>query len=174
MIRPVAFLDFDDVLAIDQYNNAVQVLFAFRAGLPADEADLWQGLFYKPACSNLLTLHNEFEPEYVISSSWATFLSREQISEVLILTDLDFVQKNLHSAWTTVRDDSSYRLTEIGDWLESNNPSGARPYVILDDEVSGQSIFGSYLESNAVLCEPWKGLTKAKLQQAQKILRSQV
>lgn len=174
MIRPVLFLDFDDVLAIDRYNNSVQVLFAFRAGLPADEVDLSQELFYEPACSSLLTLHNEFEPEYVISSSWATFLSREQISKVLLLTRLDFVQRNLHSAWTTVRNDSSYRLTEIGDWLEINNPDGTRPYVILDDEMSGQSICGSYLESNAVLCEPWKGFTKAKLQQAQKILRSQI
>jgi len=174
MKRPVLFLDFDDVLAIDQYNNSVQVLFAFRAGLPADEVDLWKNLFYGPACSSLLALHNEFEPEYVISSSWVTFLSREQISRVLFLTRLEFVQRNLHAAWTTMRNDSSDRFTEINDWLEINNPHRIQPYVILDDQLSGQAICGSYLERNAVLCKPWKGFTKDKLKQAQKILRSQI
>lgn len=76
MLQLLIFLDFDDVLAIDPYKNSPQGMFVFRSGFIDDATGLWQGLFHELARSNLLTLHNEFEPEYIISSSWTMFLSR--------------------------------------------------------------------------------------------------
>jgi len=48
------------------------------------------------------------------------------------------------------------------------------PFLILDDMLSGQSIPGSHLECNAVLCDAWVGFTHPKLRAAQKILREQL
>ncbi|MDN4052261.1 HAD domain-containing protein [Massilia sp. YIM B02763] len=174
MLRPLIFLDFDDVLAIDPYKNSAEGMFASRTGFIDDAAGLWRGSFHEPARSNLLRLHDEFEPEYIITSSWTTFLSREQISKILLLTNLKFVDRNLHYAWTTIREDNSYRLTEIDNWLKINNTNEPRPYLILDDDLNGQSLSGSHLEINSVLCEPWAGFTAVKLKLAQLILRRQV
>ncbi len=173
LVRPVVFADLDDVFAIHQEHNSFQVLAAFKhAGLD-DVPSLWKFLFDASACKNLRTLHDEFVPEYVISSSWTSFLDRAQICEVLRRTGLDFVAENLHTEWRTPREDGSYRLTEIDGWLDMH-ALGSPPYVILDDHISGQSLPGSHLERRAVLCDAWIGFTHPKLRSAQKILRAQL
>jgi hypothetical protein len=113
-------------------------------------------------------------PEYVISSSRTLFLDRSQIVEVLRRTGLDFVAENLHAVWRPLREPGSYRLTELDGWLDSNNLVAARPFVILDDELSGQSIPGSHLEDHAVLCDEGVGFTHPKLKLAQQILHAQL
>lgn len=173
-MRPVVFTDLDDVLAIHQEHNSIQVLAAFRHAARDDVPSLWKYLFDASACKNLRTLHEEFVPEYVISSSWTLFLDRAQICEVLRRTGLEFVEENLHHDWCTPREDSSYRLTEIDGWLDMHALGTPLPYVILDDHMSGQSIPGSHLEERAVLCDAWIGFTYPKLRSAQKILRDQL
>jgi hypothetical protein len=44
----------------------------------------WSSLFNAFACVNLLSLHDEFTPQYVVSSSWTGFLRREQICDVFL------------------------------------------------------------------------------------------
>lgn len=173
-MRPVVFADLDDVLAIHQEHNSFQVLAAFKHAALDDVPSLWKHLFDASACKNLRTLHDEFFPEYVISSSWTSFLNRAQIFEVLQRTGLDFVAENLHAEWCTPRDEDSYRLTEIDKWLDTHAFGGQIPFVILDDLNSGQSLSGSHLEEKAVLCDAWIGFTHAKLRTAQKILRDQL
>lgn len=172
-MRPLVFLDFDDVLAVNRIHNSTQVLFAFKNNALEDVPELWQWVFHYSARTNLQTLHEEFHPEYVISSSWTGFLSRDQIVEVLRRTGLEFVADNLHREWRTPKESGSYRLTEIESWLDSHNLLVQRPFVILDDELSGQSIPGSHLEARAVLCDAWVGFTHPKLILAQQILRAQ-
>lgn len=173
-MRPVVFADLDDVLAVHEEHNSFQVLAAFKHAALDDVPTLWKYLFDDSACKNLRTLHDEFGPEYVISSSWTSFLDREQICEVLCRTGLEFVVENLHHDWCTQREDGSYRLTEIEGWLEMHTLGTPRPYVILDDLISGQSLPGSHLEERAVLCDAWVGFTHPKLRSAQKILRGQL
>ena len=173
-MRPVVICDFDDVLAIHKEHNSFQVLAAFKNATLDDVPTLWKYLFDASACKNLRTLHDEFGPEYVISSSWTSFLDRAQICEVLRRTSLDFVAGNLHDDWCTPREDGSYRLTEIDGWLDMHTAATPRPYVILDDHMSGQSLPGSHLEARAVLCDAWVGFTHPKLRSAQKILRHQL
>ena len=172
-MRPVVFLDLDDVLAIHREHNSFQVLAAFKNAALDDVSSLWKYLFDASACKNLRTLHDEFAPEYVISSSWTSFLDRAQICEVLRRTELEFVVENLHPDWRTPREEGSYRLTEIEGWLDVHALGTSLPYVILDDHISGQSIPGSHLEERAVWCDAWVGFTHQKLRSAQKILRSQ-
>jgi hypothetical protein len=173
-VRPIAFLDFDDVLAVHREHDSRQVEFAFKNESLDEDPELWQWVFHYSARTNLKTLHEEFQPEYVISSSWTGFLSREQICEVMRRTGLDFVAENLHAVWCTPREPGSYRLTEIERWTDKHNLVIRRPFVILDDELSGQSIPGSHLEEHAVLCDAWVGFTHPKLKQAQQILRTQL
>jgi hypothetical protein len=173
-MRPVVILDLDDVLAIHQEHNSFQVLAAFKNAALDAVPSLWKYLFDASACKNLRTLHDEFALEYVISSSGTSFLDREQICEVLCRTGLEFVVENLHHDWCTQREDGSYRLTEIERWLGMHTTGSPRPYVILDDLMSGQSLQDSHLEEQAVLCDAWVGFTHPKLRSAQKILRGQL
>ena len=172
-MRPIVFADLDDVLAIHREHNSFQVLTAFKHAALDDVPNLWKYIFDASASKNLRTLHDEFAPEYVISSSWASFLDRAQICEVLRRSGLEFVVENLHHDWCTPREEGSYRLTEIDEWLDTHALGTPLPYVILDDHISGQSIPGSHLEERAVLCDAWVGFTHPKLRSAQKILRSQ-
>ncbi|MBZ2206519.1 HAD domain-containing protein [Massilia soli] len=173
-MRPVVICDFDDVLAVHREHNSFQVLEAFKRAALDDAPALWKFLFDASACKNLRTLYEEFVPEFVISSSWTSFLDRTQISEVLRRTGLAFVAENLHQDWCTPRDEGSYRLTEIDGWLDLHALGTPLPYVILDDHLSGQSLPGSHLEERAVLCDAWVGFTHPKLRSAQKILRGQL
>ena len=173
-MRPVVILDLDDVVAIHREHNSFQVLAAFKHAALDDVPSLWKYLFDASACKNLRTLHDEFAPEYAMSSSWTSFLDREQICEVMRRTGLTFIAENLHQDWCTPREEDSYRLTEIGKWLEMHALGTPRPYVILDDLMSGQSLQGSHLEERAVLCDAWVGFTHPKLRSAQKILRGQL
>ena len=173
-MRPVVIADFDDVMAIHREHNSFQVLAAFKHAVLDDVPTLWKCLFDASACKNLRTLHDEFGPEYVISSSWTSFLDRAQICEVLRRTGLEFVVDNLHAEWRTPREDGSYRLTEIEVWLDMHAVGASLPYVILDDHMSGQSLSGSHLEERAVLCDAWVGFTHPKLRSAQRILRDQL
>lgn len=173
-MRPVVIADFDDVMAIHREHNSFRVLAAFKNASLDDVPTLWKYLFDASACKNLRTLHDEFVPEYVISSSWTSFLDRMQICEVLRRTGIEFVAENLHAEWRTPREDGSYRLTEIDGWLEMHTLGTPRPYVILDDLMSGQSLQDSHLEERAVLCDAWVGFTHPKLRSAQKILRGQL
>lgn len=173
-MRPVAFLDFDDVLAVHREHDSRKVVLAFKNDALDDVPELWQWLFHYSARANLQALHEEFEPQYVISSSWTGFLNHDQICEVLRRTDIEFVATNLHAEWCTPKEQGSYRLTEIEAWIDSNNLVTQCPFLILDDELSGQSIPGSHLEDRAVLCDAWVGFTHPKLKQAQAVLRAQL
>lgn len=172
--RPVVFLDIDDVLCVHPTVNTRQVLAALTGDETANATEVWQQVFHAAARENLRQLHAEFAPWYVISSSWTLHLTREQLCETFLRTELEFVAENLHEHWQTPRDDDSYRLVEIDAWLDTHALVAPVAYVILDDLVSGQSIPGSHLEDHAVLCDAWIGFTHPKLRTAQKIFRTQL
>ncbi len=172
--RPVVFLDIDDVLCVHRTLNTRQVLAALAGDETVDAAAVWQQVFHAAARENLRQLHEDFEPWYVVSSSWTMHLTRDQLCETFRRTGLEFVPDSLHEHWCTPRDDDSYRLVEIEAWLDTYALAAPVPYVIIDDQVSGQSLVGSHLEEMCVLCDAWVGFTHPKLRTAQKILRSQL
>ena len=90
---------------------------ALRSGNPHLAIELWANVFHQELRANLARLHHEFDPNYVISSTWSTYLSREEIQEVLISGGLGFVAASLHSNWRSATEVGSYRVTDIAAWL---------------------------------------------------------
>lgn len=173
-MRPVLFLDFDDVLAVHPVHNGFRVLDAFAQQTIETVPELWANVFNAAARRNLDVLHLEFEPIYVISSSWASHLTRSQIFEVLERTGLQFVGANLHEHWRTPRENISGRLSEIEAWLELYMSAPRQAFVIIDDHMSGDALTGSWLEEKTVFCDAWVGFSHAKLRTARSILSRQV
>jgi len=122
---------------------------------------------------NLQTLHKEFEPSYVVSSTWASHLSLEQTKKMLKRCGLKFVALNLCEHWCTPRNKTSGRLSEIEPWLELQAWKDGRAYIIIDDNVLGGELSGSWLEDRTVFCDAWVGFSAAKLMAAREILHGQ-
>lgn len=172
--RPIIFLDMDDVLCISDKYNSFQVMMCFREN-QLDWPELWASLVDADAARNLQSLHQEFKPQYVVSSSWATYLDRSQMSEVFARTQLDFVSQNLHVEWKTPRAPTMSRWEEIEAWLEQFRTAVA-PILVLDDTESGSSLVASLFASRGqvVLCDRYIGLTVEKLILARQALRHQL
>lgn len=172
--RPVIFLDMDDVLCIDSEFHSGEMLLVIQQKRP-DWPELWEKVVDAEAAANLLRLHEEFNPEYVISSSWALHLDREQLCDVLERTQLQFVVYNLHEHWQTQRARSSIRREEVEWWLEAHREPG-QPFLILDDTYSGDTLMHSplALDGHVVTCEVRKGLTATKWEEARVKLRRQL
>lgn len=172
--RPVIFLDMDDVLCIDSEFHSGEMLLVIQQKRP-DWPELWEKVVDAEAAANLLRLHEEFNPEYVISSSWALHLDREQLCDVLERTQLQFVVYNLHEHWQTQRARSSTRREEVEWWLEAHREPG-QPFLILDDTYSGDTLMHSplALDGHVVTCEVRKGLTATKWEEARVKLRRQL
>lgn len=172
--RPIIFLDMDEVLCISEEHNSVQMMMCYRRN-EMDWPELWAGLVDAEAAANLRRLHDEFNPLYVVSSSWATYLPREQMCDVFVRTGLGFVPENLHHAWVTPRGRSTARFDEIDFWLAEFRIH-AQAFLVIDDTMSGWSLVDSPLErdGHVVYCEPAKGFTADRLEQARAKLRSQL
>ena len=162
--RPILFLDFDDVLCLnDRFggHDAIHALGKVQKGTAklADFDELWRDLFSSECKKFLAEIETEFRPTYVISSSWALWMNRAAIAAVLRQTGLGFVADNLHSTWHTPRPDSPAltRAQEIALW-HSLHPEANDQWVILDDEISGTGLKTSAF---IVLCKGNQGITQA-------------
>lgn len=159
-------------------------MFCFKsANLEWDE--LWENVIDSSAAGRLELLHSEFNPLYVISSSWASYLDRTQMGEVFKRTKLEFVNRNLHENWRTFqsneydfqgskRGPQKNRYQEIENWLSLFKIAG-QPFVVIDDIFSGESLIDSCLasEGNVVLCRMKIGFNESKLQEARQVLLNQ-
>ncbi|MYM23234.1 hypothetical protein GTP46_11310 [Duganella sp. FT135W] len=175
-VKPVVFLDIDDVLCVHRTLNTRQVLAALAGDETVNADEVWQQIFHPAARENLRVLDEEFSPTYVISSSWTLHLDKQQLRETFWRTGIGFVADNLHQVPFTPRDEDSYRLVEIDAWLDTYlapalSQASSTTYLIIDDVISGQSLLGSHLEDRTVFCDAWTGFTYPKLVTAQKILR---
>lgn len=173
-MKPIIFLDVDDVLAISREFTSYQVMTIFKSGDLDSWPELWDGLLCASARRNLAALHSEFDLEYVISSSWSHYLTRDQMREVFDRCQLQFVAENMHEAWTTPKRSGWSRYDEIHNWM-SDHLQPARRVLVLDDDQSGASLRGSALcdRGVVVLCAPWIGFDGDKLYEAQRLLRAQ-
>ena len=171
--RPLVFLDMDDVLCLDDVHHSGKMLQIFRQAIP-DYPEMWERLVDAGAAENLRQLHAEFNPAYIISSSWATYLDREQMCEALTRTQMQFVVENLHTEWRTPRALSSSRRDEIEWWLAAHREP-SQPFIILDDSWSGTRLAYSplALDGHVVLCRSGFGFTKKRLKEACRQLQRQ-
>lgn len=173
-IRPIVFLDMDDVFCIHPDFSSYQALEALKRP-DLDYPGLWDNLVFTEARLNLAELHLEFSPTYVISSSWVSSLNLQQMRQVFLQTGLKFVADDLHKDWRTPELDSPSRVKEIEAWL-SNHKQPKRPILILDDSSSGWALKNSRLDKEryVVFCDIAIGFVSAKLTEARYLLRAQL
>ena len=164
-MKPVIFLDFDDVICLNNPYGGYHVLTALaeaaRANTALDGADeLWSQLFDVSAKAHLAQIHLEFSPQYVLSTSWRWFFDQESLVQILRLGGLGFVADHLHQDWSTPQiSRDAQRAVEIRRWL-SNHPDSANAWVALDDELSGTG-FSTWpwgKQNFVVLCQEGVGL----------------
>lgn len=172
-MKPLIFLDIDDVIATNPEYSGLEVASYFRGEGHIEADELWSRLFLPESVSNLLSLHEEFLPNYVITSSWTNYLSQPQIQYAFAMTGLDFVGKNLHQQWMTPKNETFGRLSEIQAWIAKYHQN-AQPILIIDDAESGWNLRNSEFDLNrqVIFCEPRIGFTELRLNQAKQILVS--
>jgi hypothetical protein len=180
--RPLVFLDIDDVLCLNQTYGGYDVLGAFelvRKGNPLGldlNPELWKNIFFAEGVANLRALHDEFQPEYVMSTSWRRFFTEDRLREVFSRTGLDFVNANLKAQWETPQLwGSGARHYEIKEWLNQHGTPG-QPILIIDDHGSGSGLSSSDFgcAKQVVLCTVNKGFVASKLKLARTLLRNQL
>ena len=169
--RPVLFLDFDDVICLNNPYGGYDVLTALaeaaREGTPLRaEDELWPKLFDIQAVSYLRLVNQEFSPRYVLSTSWRWFFDRDLLAKTLELGGLSFVVQGLHQDWTTPQvSRRAHRAVEINNWLEQH-PESANSWAVLDDGLSGTG-FGTWSRERrqfVILCQEGVGFQKDELQ----------
>ena len=170
-MSPILFLDFDDVICLNNPFGGYDALTAFaeaaREGTPLRaEDELWAKLFDTRAVSHLNLVHEEFSPQYVLSTSWRWFFDRDLLERTLQLGGLGFVAQGLHKDWTTPQvSRRAHRSVEINSWLEQH-PESARLWAVLDDGLSGTG-FDTWTRERrqfVVLCQEGVGFQKDELQ----------
>ena len=179
-MRPLIFLDFDDVLCLNASDYNSMMMLRVIDGVTPDTPDtpeLWEHLMDRKSVDNLRQLDAEFKPLYVISSSWATHLTNAQLCDVLTRTQLGFVGDNLHEEWKTPRARSSSRRDEIEWWLDANRKAG-QAFIVIDDTDSGYTLAYTYFahEGHLVMCSAGgrSGFGNGQLETARKHLRRQL
>lgn len=173
-MKPIVFLDIDDVVAIDPNFSGSTVAAALKNNRNIEEK-FWSSVFLSSAVSNLSLLHEDFFRSYVISSSWTNYLNRDQVVFVFNSAGLRFIAKNLHREWRTPKTELNGRLIEIQTWV-SKFSVATQPILVIDDFESGWNLVDSIFDQNdqLVLCEPRLGFDKTKLDKAIQKLTAQI
>jgi hypothetical protein len=165
MAAPLLFLDFDDVLCVNDPYGGYDVL---TGGHPDD---LWARLFHAPAVGTLLDILAEHSPRVIITTSWLRFLDREGIEGVLRRTGLGPAADALHEHCEAVQDSGMTRMAAIERWLATHHRG--EPWVALDDTASGTGLCGSahHRVGRVVLCDVGVGLHKGHLAAVRRALK---
>jgi len=136
-IRPLLFLDFDDVIWVDD-GTCEGKYGGYDAIGSNPPADLWENLFHAPAVAVLSKVSDEFSPAFVITTSWLQFVHPEGMVQILQRSGLAFVANNLHAEPEAPFTRGRTRADAITAWLAANHRG--EPYVILDDTLSGTGL----------------------------------
>lgn len=157
--RPLLFLDFDDVICVNDPYGGRDLMRAAGDQPP----DMWERLWHPPSADALLRTIDEHSPRVVITSSWLRFMQRDGIVSLFERTGLQPVADSLHDAWEAPQDFGATRLQAIQAWLGKHYEG--QSMVILDDTQSGTGLRGSKLDKIGcvVLCEVERGLGELHL-----------
>jgi HAD domain in Swiss Army Knife RNA repair proteins len=154
-VRPLLFLDFDDVICLNTPYGGYDVAMSSRE-MPED---LWAKLWHEPAVNVLVQVLEAHNPYVIITSSWLRFLDRRGAEDVFKATGLERVAESLHPVWEAPQGRGCSRREAISGWLDSHHRCEA--FAVLDDHLSGTGLAGSTLDhqGRVVLCEVGVGLT---------------
>lgn len=163
----VLFLDFDDVFCLNKPYGGYDVFQNFDTR----PADLYARLWHQPAVDILLAILQEHKPRVVLTTSWLRMMERDGFEDLFRRTGLSEVCRLLHDAWCAPAKPGERRLDAIESWLRLHKHEG--PFVVLDDELSGTGLEGSWLDEAGclVLCVPGIGLQPFHLEHVRRALR---
>lgn len=173
VLRPVLFMDLDDVCVLNTPYGAYDVALALaecESGRALQEgiSDLWHTLVAPGAAKLLQLLDAEFHPVYVLSSSWWWLMDDEMLKAALRRAGLGFVVSNLHLDMSTPKGSRpDIRWNEIRNWLNAH-PEFAERWVVLDDELSGTGLLVDEADERRpfiILCAKNVGLTELEYEQ---------
>lgn len=165
-LRPLLFLDFDDVICLNNPYGGFDVAMASKE-LPDD---LWSKLWHAPAVYALLKVIDINKPRVVVTSSWLQFLDHAGLLKLLEITGLGEIAQSLHDVWEAPQARGQSRHDAIMQWLSQHHVG--EPFLILDDFLSGTGLVGSQFERDGriVLCEIGVGFTVAHIEKANRAL----
>lgn len=146
----IVFLDCDDVLNIPPlYKNSFIVESYFLDMTTVEEFDeAIKNLFTEEAMEVLRWLCDEYDPEFVISSTWRKDFTKEQFELMFHANNLPC---KLHEDWKT--DEIGLRDEQIQRWIDDHPEETI--HLILDDSQSGFSLVDSKLEYKTLFCDRW-------------------
>lgn len=173
-LRPLIFLDIDDVIATSLDYSSADIIAALKHDKYHDQ-QIWARLFHKDAKANIKRLHEDFYPQFIINSNWSTFLSIDQMKKVFDKTDLGIVSKSMHKNWATNKSLGASKLIATRKWLIQNRKE-FHPYIIIDDRESGWTMINSDFDHNAriVWCDHLLGFNDEKYLEARKKMENQI
>lgn len=167
MQRPVLFLDFDDVICLNAPYGGYHAKLALDEGTFSTSQELHDRLFDSRAKQYLAQINDEFNPWFVLSTSWGWLYEQAELEEVLQFCGLHFVVSNLHNTWATPKQQrQGLRSAEIKTWLNLH-PELMNSWVVLDDKLSGRGfdIWPQKQRTYVVLCQQDVGLTATEYAQ---------
>lgn len=162
--RPIVFLDFDDVICLNNPYGGYDAL------VPNPPLEIWAQLFHAPAVEVLRKIAEQFNPRFVITTSWLMLMNLERCRSILTKGGLAFVASNLHWAWDAEQGRGMNRLAAIEVWLRQHHKG--EPFAVLDDVSSGTGLPTSSLaqQGRVVLCEVDVGLQDHHFDQVRQAL----
>ncbi len=184
-LRPVVFLDIDDVLCLSNPYGGYDAIAAVN-GRHLNPESVYRELFASNAVRALKRMHERMDArvQYVISSTWRESFARHDLVAVFRRAGLGFVAERLVAgdAWRTPpKFQRSQRVHEIAQWLDQHHRG--EPFVIVDDTHSGASLMLAHAATDTaahpfagrvVLCQERVGLTDAHVQPVLDALRREV
>lgn len=165
--RPLVFLDFDDVICLNSPYGGYDAKRAMNDGSFCVQEELHSKLFNAQAKAYLEQIYDEFNPYFVLSTSWWWLYKKDELVTVLQSCGLRFVSKNLHPTWATPKQQrQGLRAAEVKAWLNLH-PEFSELWVVLDDKLSGQgfSFWSQHERAYVVLCQEGTGLTAIEFKQ---------
>lgn len=168
------FLELEDVLVLRGSTKRTLVVDAIRTVAAGknkwrDYQELWDGLFDPGPIRQLKILHDQFEPQYCLTSDWTVLMGRSEMLNVLRLSGLGFVANNLHTRWENRSGQmTTDRVKAIENWL-SLDPERHGLWAALGSELhepSAQTFAASH-DDFTVLCCRDVGLTSFETERLQ-------
>lgn len=156
-VRPLLFLDFDDVICLNRPYGGYDLAATERP------ADLWDRLWHRPALAVLEAFVAARRPRVVLTTSWLLFLQLQEAAALFDRTGAPWLASALHPAGEALQARGWTRLQAIDAWLAAHWRQ--EPYVIIDDVLSGTGLAGSRHDQagRVLLCEVNVGLQQHHL-----------
>lgn len=151
-MRPLFFLDFDDVLCLNSPYGAYDVV---QKDWPDDLLSL---LWHRPALNVLEPVVAHCKPHIIVTSSWLRLMLLPSIETLLRISGAPWLADSFHPEGEALQLSGRSRLDAIEAWLAKHH--NGEPYAILDDLLSGTGLADSRHDhaGRVVLCDVGIGL----------------